>query len=75
MVAALVARVVLLAMVTITPWIFGGVQATVQVWLLVGVVGALACWAVLQWSDQPLGTTLPLAAIPLMEMDCPLSTR
>ncbi len=62
----LLAQLVLISMVTVTPWLFGGVQAGVQVWLFVGVMVALACWLAKYFIDRSMSTVLPVAIVPLI---------
>lgn len=62
----LLGQSVLLGLVTLTPWWFGGVQASVQVWLFVAVSVALACWLLGQFTARAARTALPVAVIPLV---------
>ncbi len=64
--AALLGRLVLIGLVTVTPWLFGGVLAATQVWLFVAVVIALVCWLVRLLADRSLNEALPFALIPLI---------
>jgi len=63
---SLAAQVILIGLVTITPWLFGGVDPVVQVWLFVAVIVALACWLVSRVADRALGSVLPVAVVPLI---------
>ena len=57
-------RLTLICAIVVTPWLFGGIQASVQAWLYAGVCVALGCWLVGQLTGR-LRTRLPLAVIPL----------
>jgi len=60
-----VAQGVVIALVTVAPWLFGAIQPTVQAWLAVALAAALlACLlaVVLGRSPQPL----PLALLPVL---------
>ena len=59
-------RAILIGMVCATPWFFGGVQAEFQVLLFGGVVAALACWLVKQWTEPVRPFWFPWAAVPLV---------
>lgn len=63
--AGLLGGLVLIGLVTVTPWLFGGVLAATQVWLFVGVVIALVCWLVRLLADRSLNEALPFALVPL----------
>ena len=64
--AGLLGRLVLVGLVTVTPWLFGGVLAATQIWLFLGVLIALACWLVRLLADRSLNEALPLAFVPLI---------
>jgi len=65
-VAGLVAQLLLISLVVVTPWLFGGVGASVQVWLLVVLLGALGCWLIKQTGDRSAGTVLPVVVVVLI---------
>ncbi|OHB70354.1 MAG: hypothetical protein A2V70_08400 [Planctomycetes bacterium RBG_13_63_9] len=65
-VAGRLAQLVLIAAVTVAPWLFGGVQAAVQVWLLCGAVVALGCWLLQRLTDRSASAVLPVAVVPLV---------
>ncbi len=62
----ILARYILIAVVLVTPWLFGGVESRVQFWLVVGVVLAFACWLAPRLSSGSTAGALPLAMIPLL---------
>ncbi len=64
--ACLLAQVALIVLLVVSPWLFGGVGANVQVWLSVGVLAALACWLVAASSGRAGGSELPVALVPLI---------
>ncbi len=64
-VAGLLAQVVLTGLVTVTPWMFGGVYVDTQVWLFAGVLIALACWLTKELTSRRHCTVLPMAIVPL----------
>jgi len=65
-VARVLAQAATIGLVVVAPWLFGGVQSAVQVWLFVTVLVALGCcWLVLaigRMSHSPL----PVAVVPLL---------
>jgi len=65
-VTRLLVQFALISLVVVTPWFFGGVQAAVQVWLFVAVVGALLCCLVNHLAKGAAGGVLPLAIVPLI---------
>ena len=60
------ARLLLIGLVTVTPWLFGGVQARIQVWLYVGVLVALVCWLIKEFTARDRRAALPVAIVPLI---------
>lgn len=60
------AQLLLIGLVTVTPWLFGGVQAKFQAWLYVGVLVALACWLIRQFTPGYRKVALPVAIVPLI---------
>ncbi|NUQ62515.1 MAG: O-antigen ligase family protein [Pirellulales bacterium] len=63
--AAMLGRLTLLAAVIVVPWLFGGVHASVQVWLFVGAGLALLCSLAVLAGRSPEDRRLPRAAVPL----------
>ena len=64
--ARLLGQFALISLVVATPWLFGGVQAAVQVWLFIAVAGALLCFLVDHVTQRAAGAVLPLAIVPLI---------
>lgn len=54
----------MLATIIVTPWFFGGVQASVQVWLFVTVLLAVVCLALVE-SRQAASAPIPLLVLPI----------
>jgi len=65
-IAELLGLVAVLGVVTATPWLFGGVQSGVQVWLFAGVLIALACCLIKQLAGGAASTRWPVAVVPLI---------
>jgi len=55
----------LIGLVTAAPWLLGGVDPVVQVWLFFGVILALICWLLGRIADRSLGSVMPVAVVPL----------
>lgn len=55
----------MLLLVTAAPWWFGGTEPSTQFWLCCGVVAALVCWALGQFTTRSLEVVLPAALLPL----------
>ncbi len=51
--------------VLVSPWIFGGVQPSVQVWMCIGVMLSLACCLLLQFRKDAPAVPLPVVMIPI----------
>ena len=59
-------QLALVGVVAGSAWLFGGVQASVQVGLFVGGVVALLCLLVKQLADQDAATSVPATIVPLV---------
>jgi len=57
---------VLLGVVLVTPWLFGGVLASTQAWLFVGAIVALGCWFAAALRERSSRFALPVAIVPLI---------
>jgi len=64
--ARAVAQVLALGLVSVAPWVFGGVQAAVQPWLVLAVASALVLCLVSIVLGSELRSTWSLAALPLL---------
>jgi O-antigen ligase/tetratricopeptide (TPR) repeat protein len=62
----LTGQFIVLGLLVITPWFFGGVEATTQVWLYGASIVALVCSLVIVFLDRQSSLRLPIAFIPLV---------
>ena len=64
--AVLAARFLLLLVIVLTPWLFGGVQAVVQLGICGIVLAALVCWLIALYTGGQTRIFVPIASIPLL---------
>lgn len=61
------AQAAILGLVSISPWVFGGVRAGFQTWCFAPLMFALLCWAVILPQERKKGRpAIPLALVPLL---------
>jgi O-antigen ligase/tetratricopeptide (TPR) repeat protein len=65
MIVTAIAQIPIGITVLVSPWIFGGVQSSVQVWMCIGVMLSLACCLLLQFRKDAPAVPLPVVMIPI----------
>jgi O-antigen ligase/tetratricopeptide (TPR) repeat protein len=64
--ASLLGQLLVLVMIAVTPWFFGGVHPFVQVWMFVGMAGVVVCCTIDQVAAIRKQVQIPLAVLPLL---------